>query len=79
MDKKSSVVCDRIKLNKVEKQLLAQLLSMFKETGDDSFSETMNNPQAKKAFMNLSEVCGYRSEIGFDSKTVSNLLKKIGN
>ena len=59
--KKAENVKLRIRLTKMEKAFLSQLLSVFEENKDSMYYEIDIDEKAREAFENLSKACGYSS------------------
>jgi len=72
-------ICERIKLSKMEKRFLIQLLLVFDENRDEMYYEIDTDMKAKKAFDNLCVACGYSNEPEMDAKIVEKCLKKLGS
>ena len=74
----------RIKLTKIEKEVLGRMLSRFEDENDDSFAEMSDNPVTKMAFLNLCQACGCSTGDSLlnqtlNQKNVKNCLKKLGS
>ena len=76
---KKSDICKRIKLTKMEKDFMIQLLSVFDENKDDMYYEIDTDKQAKKAYDNLKIACGYPKEEEMNAETVEKCLKILGS
>jgi len=76
---KKNDICKRIKLTKMEKDFMIQLLSVFDENKDNMYYEIDTDEEAKEAYDNLKIACGYPEEKEMDEKTVENCLKILGS
>lgn len=69
----------RIKLTKMEKKFLIQLLSVFDENKDEMYYEIDTDKEAKEAYDNLKIACDYPKETEMDLETVNQCLRILGS